>query len=475
MNLTADTAGILHRPGAGFLCDDGGTIPYSSIPEIMAATDLYFNDCGKKNMFCLAVLADNTVAQAILVLYLLTQKVNFLLMGNYPQTGQKIPAFCDYILKISSRPAQELQLPADIELTVNPGYIGGPGPCDLERHSRSVLFMSSGTTGEPKYIQFKQKKLFGNAHNCIRRLAIDRRCRVLIPVPVHHMYGMGVGLLPALLSGASICLIQKNNIIKLLDKIAGFKPDLTLLTPTLVKMILLSKQKIDRQGIYVSAGEKLAGGPFADFESRYGELLNLYGCTELGAVAVSPGGSAHSRSRAEGLVMPLKKVAIKISRKENGQIYCRHPAGFEGYLDKRGFRLPLSPTQQTWHATKDTGVRIGRTGFAVTGRSDNCINRSGFLVSLDEIASFLENLVPEINKAIVFEGKSDGLLAKLIAVCELTNGCSLDPAELKRLCKAKTQRHLVPDEFFFVREIPRLNNGKPDRALLADICRLTIK
>jgi acyl-coenzyme A synthetase/AMP-(fatty) acid ligase len=289
------------------------------------------------------------------------------------------------------------------------------------------------------------------------------------------MYGMGAGWLPAMISGASVCLIDKNNIVKLYDKIAQFHPDVTLITPAVSKMLLLLNKDISAKTIYITAGEIMKQEVYEQFESRYGTLINLYGCTELGAIATTSLEDNDRDYSSAGLLKPLDHVAVEIDGEEKGEILCMHNAGFEGYVDKYGNMQPGQEGKSTWYRTKDLGWHNSGPYFKVIGRKDNCINRAGFLISLEEVEHKLEDLF-SMKKAVVFEcDKEEGLMNRLVAVCELADGMDPDDKAVKDICRNKMSRHQVPDEFYFVRNLPRLNNGKPDRIFIIHNYKTFIK
>ena len=76
----------------------------------------------------------------------------------------------------------------------------------------------------------------------------------------------------------------------------------------------------------------------------------------------------------------------------------------------------------------------------------------------------LNRLFREINHAVVLSyDDKENLLARMIAICELNDGCQLDAQAALKVCRREMKRHHQPDEFYFVNNIPRLRNGKPDR------------
>jgi acyl-coenzyme A synthetase/AMP-(fatty) acid ligase len=429
------------------ISDSTNCLTYSAVEAILQRLDVLFSDRGP--IACLAMATENTVSGALMILFLLSRRINVFLLPPQAPVDKSIPVFCDRILSVDDAHPDRPILRDHAEFED-----GGSTPA-----SGAVFFTSSGTTGTPKYVRFDGENLLLNARNCLERFRYSAASKVLIPVPIGHMYGLGVGLLPALLAGASIQLIHRNNAIKFKEHQASFQPDITLVTPTVIRMLLLLPKGQKRHGIFITAGEKIAIKDFRDFESAYGPLFNLYGCTELGAVATSP----DKGERSDGLLKPLDGVEVKMDA--NGQVRCRHNAPFSSYVDVRG-RLPTAATEE-WFPTKDIGVAEGDGNFRVLGRLDHCVNRSGYLVSLDEVGSCLENLFRGIRQAIVMDaGSEKGLTTKLIAVCEVSEQGAFDPDAVRKICQEKLNKQMIPDEFHFIREMPRLTNGKADRALL---------
>jgi len=465
--------GILaNAPGDNMLYDGHFSIKYADVPRILKEIDAIFCCYDKDDIRCLGLSVENKVIQTIVVLYLLSEKINFYLLPGDP-SGRQVPPFCDRILSFLPDHSQTENLGRLIQICMNPDFV--EAGTTIEPLSGAVFFSSSGTSGLPKYVYFQQENLIRNARNCLERFRYNSGSRVLIPVPINHMYGMGAGWLPAMISGACICLIDRNNIVKLYDKIAQFSPDITLITPAVCKMLLMLNKDISAKTIYITAGEIMKQEVSKQFESRYGTLINLYGCTEQGAIATTSLEDDDRAYSSAGLLKPLDHVAVEIDGEDKGEILCKHNAGFEGYVDKYGNMQPGLEGKSTWYRTKDIGWHNGGSYFKVIGRKDNCINRSGFLISLEEIEYKLEDLFP-VKKAVVFECDSEeGLMNRLVAICELADGMDLEDRAVKDICRNKMSRHQMPDEFYFVRHLPRLNNGKPDRFYLAHNYKTFIK
>ncbi|HTI10107.1 MAG TPA: class I adenylate-forming enzyme family protein [Puia sp.] len=442
------------------LQDDRSSLDYAVVNRIVNSLDEVFKQQGFLKIQCIYIAFQNDIDHAVVILYLLSRKINFYLRSN---TGhhQQIPPFCDVLLTWTAEGATGVELSERLELKRNSDCTGSEF---IRPGSGKVFFSSSGSTGLPKFIMHTSASLLLNAQAVAERFKYGPEKKVLIPVPVNHMYGFGVGFLPSVMTGASIRLVDKNNVIKLFENLNSFQPDITLLTPPVCKMLVLLNKTVPGNSLYISAGDKMKSSTYAAFESRYGMLINLYGCTELGAIATSHE-KMTGEERTEGVVRPLSNVRIIIEGDGKGEVLCRHPAAFEGYIDSNGKEIPLA--EKKWFRTKDLGTRTGHKKFKVLGRTDHSINRLGYLVSFREIEFALEELFTEIQEVIVVQDANENMLGdRLIAYCQTEGPQALNKDAIKKICREKIPRHLIPDDFIFVAALPRLTNGKPDRQLL---------
>ena len=443
------------------LVDEKIRVQYASIPEQLEKIESFFKPYDG-SITCLGFYMCNTVCHVLVLLYLLQKRVNFFLLSPSSSSQIKNPGFVDYFLTISPPVSGGLDFDKMMKLKKNEDFLASDP--DFQINSGVIFFSSSGSTGYPKYVCYKNETLLLNSYNCIERLKCDSQSRFLVPVPTFHMYGMGVGLLPALLSGGNICLVQNSNIIKLLDAIDTFKPSITLVTPALAKMMLLINRSRSRNGIFISAGEKMSANTFFDFTSRFGELINLYGSTEFGAIATSPEGNQKQLEKRESFLKALKGVEVQIRGNQRGEILCNHNASFECYVDDLGKSYGPSRAGAGWLSTKDIGEKNGNGLFKIHGRIDNCINRYGYLISLEEVESLIENLFPEFKKVLAVEfDKETEFSVSVVAICELKEGASIQVEHVFEKLKNKIDRKFLPDKIYLSKEIPRSSTGKVDK------------
>lgn len=148
---------------------------------------------------------------------------------------------------------------------------------------------------------------------------------------------------------------------------------------------------------------------------------------------------------------------------ESGDLYCQHPYGFEGYMDEAGNWLVQA---QDWHRTGDAAKKNDNGEIIVTGRADNSINRSGFLILLADIEKALETF-DSVTQAVVVPINSTNIQGQtLVAFCVKAVNTSPTETELRSASSKILPKYGVPDVFLMVDNLPLLPSGKPDQQAL---------
>jgi acyl-CoA synthetase (AMP-forming)/AMP-acid ligase II len=469
---------ISEEVSKNIITDGGISCTYAELPGIFEKLDDFFDRSDFRENDCVVLRCGNTLREAILLLWMLSRKRNFLLL---PRAGEgkeqrrleelNLPAFCRYT--VSLRPG----------LKTEDGSIGKPGfyidirpnvnyekfPDDL--YGGSVFLRTSGSTAEPKLVHYSNETLYRNADNCVGRFQLVQGDRVMLPVPIYHMYGLGAAILPGVIAGVSLYLMEGTNIIKYLDGEKRFKPNVSYMTPTLCQMSLRARKSDYAYRLVVTAGDRINNGTFRDFEKRFGKLVNLYGSTELGAIATS-NPAMPVETRSEGIVeaMPGVAVGLKAEGEDISEIRCKHGTGFDTYVDKKGVRT--GGLADGWFMTKDLGRILSQGTFKVIGRTGNSINRNGILVAFAEVESLMEQGIEEVQFAVVLAKDVETVRGmQLIACCELKPGAAVDGNFVRSRCFDVMMRHMVPDEVMIINEMPRLPNGKFDRKKLEELIK----
>ncbi|VEN73214.1 AMP-dependent synthetase and ligase [Candidatus Desulfarcum epimagneticum] len=452
---------------SNIITDGNITCPYQDIPRIFAKIQTFLEN---KNIdFKCPVMLEsrNSASCALLILYFLELGHSFLLV---PESREKpsAPAFCKYIFSVNEKSLDNNLNPEQfLRILENKKYAGA-----TLNDSAKLYLRTSGSTGKPKMAIHSHEKLIKNALNCLNRLNIKSDDRVAIPVPINHMFGLGAAFLPAIAAGASIDLQKRANLIRYLDREKKFNPNMAFMTPVFCESLLKGRREKRPYRLTVSAGDRLREKTFEGYQAMFGPLVQLYGSTEMGAISsTKPDDPFVVRRASVGKPMPGARIRIENSpanssdrTKKEGDIFCFHEYGFDGYADERGNVASLPPPNG-WFPAKDLG-RIRRDGrLEVLGRADQSVNRHGLLVFLADVEKKSE-LIQGLSAAVAVPGKESARGRELILYCVAVPDSGITEKSVRNVCFDLLPKNAVPDKIIFLDDLPFLPNGKVDRQKL---------
>ena len=448
-----------------FVCSYGDSLP------LLEQIGRFLDDLtvSEREPGCVALECVNSVPGALLLMALLEKGISFVLAPPSGSDLKPTPHFCRH--RVTVAPAE----PADGATLVpvrylraerNPLFNGRP-------ESPSKIYLrTSGSMGISKLVVHSHEKMLGNAANCITKYGFGSSSRAAIPVPVAHMYGFGAEFLPAVMAGASIDLQEKTHLLKYLERERQFQPNIVFATPTLCEILMKGyKSPRTNYSVFVTSGQRIGEELFRSFDLLVnGRLINQYGSTEMGATAAcDPGDTLDRRATTIGKPMPgvdLRLEPLPGEESGGGQLYCRHPYGYEGYVDEDG--NPLGDIAAGgWYLTGDLALNAPDGSIVVTGRADASVNRRGYLVLLSDIERKMERFAA-VRGVIVVAGRDENKQGQRIAAfCVPRQGAAVDGPELRRQCFDVLPHYAVPDEVHITEELPMLASGKVDRRSLA--------
>jgi acyl-coenzyme A synthetase/AMP-(fatty) acid ligase len=406
----------------------------------------------------------NTVPGALVLLALIARGTTLVLVP--PGSSSACPGFVGAQLRLrgDSHAAPD---PLDPERCLEVTIVDAPRPLPEASPLRQghILLRTSGSLGAPKLVAHSHAGLLANASNTVDRLALRTDDRVLVPVPLAHMYGLGAGLLPALFAGASVDILDAANLLRYLERERKRRPTVAFLTPNLCATLLRPRAAAEQYRHVVVAGDKLSPETFAAAEAIYHRVVNLYGSTEMGVIAAADARTPHGPTTV-GRSLPGVALRVRptLDGSSTGELLCAHPHGFVGYVDDSGAPLPR-PEDDGWYATRDLADLAPSGELEVLGRCDHAVKRDGRLVMLADVERALERLPGVERAAAVVVGET--LRGRGIVVyCTLHAAHPLDPADLRQTCRAILPAYAVPDELRVLAALPLLPGGKLDRHAL---------
>ncbi|MCF8709557.1 class I adenylate-forming enzyme family protein [Rhizorhapis sp. SPR117] len=202
------------------------------------------------------------------------------------------------------------------------------------------------------------------------------------------------------------------------------------------------------------------------FEDRYGVPLHWgYGATEFGGSLVS---WSEALRNHDGKVKPgssgcvLPGLSARITDPENETVLGPN---------EKGRLEALVPTMgDDWIATNDL-ASIDKDGFVyIYGRMDGAINRGGFKIHPEAIATALR-AHPAMCDAAAFGGKDSRLGQIPLAAIELIDGMPApETDELMNMLREKLPAQSIPIRIERLDALPRTPSLKVDLALLREVC-----
>jgi len=438
------------------LTDGTLTCSYQQIPMLFESIDQWFSQRKIPTASCLALEGINSVPTALMLAYLLSKNYSFMLLPPHPNPA--LPKFCRYQLII--QPSQQVIKPEKYVSTLlnikeNNQYLG------QFTGSGKLYLRTSGSMGDSKIVVHSHSQLLGNVLNCVNRFQLENHDRIVIPVPIFHMYGLGAAFLPALIVGASLDLQHKSNILKYLERERQFKPNIAFLIPTLCEMLVTGRTSSRPYKLVVTAGEKIKKELFFALAASCGNLVSLYGSTEMGATAAALV-TDPLELRATTVGKPMEGVQLRIEEPdltEAGKLYCQHQYGFESYVNDEGKILGKAPD---WYETGDLAKIYPNGYLQILERSDNKVNRSGHLVLLSDIETAISK-IDQVDQVIVLASPEENLRGRRIIAFCVSN---LSGTQIREACFKHLPNYAVPDQVEVVKSLPTLPSGKIDRQTL---------
>jgi len=353
--------------------------------------------------------------------------------------------------------------------------IGAPLADDI-----GLLMHTSGTTGAPKIVPWKQWSVAEAVRNRIELSRIDGSDRCLIAFPLHSSAGIRRAL-AGLVSGASIICpgaIAAEATIELLESLAPTQ----YFAPPASHIAVL--ETFERRTPRPRHCLRTIWGGTTDLPDAVRSRLELafgvpvivgYGTTESGSIAQTPFPPVRTPAGSVGLATNIE-VAIAddagqlLGPGEPGEIVVRGPEVFDGYEnDDRANRAAF---RNGWFRTGDVG-RVDHEGFIyVSGRHTDIINRGGTKIAPSEIEAALVRH-PQVIEAAAFAIAHPTLGQDLAAAVVLRD--TVSESELRRFLRAGLATFKIPARIIDVAQLPRASSGKIDRSELAALVARTIQ
>ena len=339
---------------------------------------------------------------------------------------------------------------------------------------------TSGTTGNPKGATLTHHNILNNARSLAELLRYTAADRVCIPVPLYHCFGMGVGNLGFVTSGATMVYPAESfEPLATLEAIAGERCTSIYGVPTMFIAQLEHPRFAEfdltslRTGIMAGAPCPIEVMKRVINEMHASEVCIAYGMTETAPVSflTRPEDTFDRRVSTVGTVLP--HVEAKIIDPATG---LTAPLATPGEVCTRGYLV----MQGYWENPDATAEAVDRAGWMHTGDLGT-IEAEGYLNIVGRIKDMVirggENLYPVEVEEVLFQhpavasaqviGVPDERMGEeLMAWVVVREVGALTEDELKDFCKDRIAHFKVPRYVKFVDEYPMTVTGKVQKFLM---------
>jgi malonyl-CoA/methylmalonyl-CoA synthetase len=325
----------------------------------------------------------------------------------------------------------------------------------------AAIVYTSGTTGVSKGAVLSHGNFAANAASLLAFWKITSSDRLLLPLPLFHVHGLGNGIHCWLASGCRLRLLERFDHRTAIAEILDFKPTLFFGVPTIyVRLLDVAPDAARAIGaamrLFVSGSAPLAPQVLEEFRALFGHtILERYGMTETLMITSNP---YDGERRAGRVGPPLPGVALRLAE---GELYVRGPNVFAGYWKRDD--ATREAFVDGYFRTGDLATCSDDGYYTLVGRKSDLIVSGGFNIYPREIEEFLAEQ-PEVAEAAVV-GVPDRLRGE-VPLAYVVAGGALDPAALEQKCRAALASFKIPRAFIVVGKLPRNAMGKIQKHLL---------
>jgi malonyl-CoA/methylmalonyl-CoA synthetase len=352
---------------------------------------------------------------------------------------------------------------------------------DVEARPNDValVLFTSGTTGRPKGAKLTHENILALAETLGRAWGFSADDVLLHTLPLHHLHGIGVSLLVALVSGATTRSVpfDPHRVWEELERAT-----VLMGVPTQHKKLFdaFDGASEDNRKRWASHGRSLrlvTSGSAAlpvGIGERWRELsgtypLERYGMTEIGIVLSNP---LHGERRpgTVGTVLPGVEMRIvddrglDVSPGEPGELRIRARTVFAGYDDNDDATRDVFSGD--WFKTGDTASSSSDGYVTMLGRTSVDILKSGgYKLSAVEIENVLREHDDVSDVAVV--GLPDDTWGDLVVAAIVERpGSSTSEVALRAWAKERIAPYKVPKRIVVLRDLPRNVLGKVQKNAL---------
>lgn len=374
------------------------------------------------------------------------------------------PAVSIRVLARSHVPESGFALLAAIEATgTGAAYSAPVAPSDA-----SQIIYTSGTTSRPKGAVLGHHASIIQGIALAQHFGLNRDERTCVVLPLFHVNGQFVGVMPTLTVGGTVVLLQTYSASRYWAQVRRHRCTFISIVPMILRTLLAQPpQDTDaRHNVRTSFyALPTTDAEWTAFETRFGvRLIEGYGLSEtFGICTANP--VLHGRAKRHCIGMPVLGRQVRVVDEAEKEL----PAGQSGGIQVRGAPLFMgyfrneaatrAAMQDGWLITGDNGWFDEDGYLHFLDRSKDIIKRAGENIAAGEVERVLSDHPAVAECAVI--GVFDPLRDEAVkAVIVLRDGMTASDEELARYCARFLAKFKVPTLFEYRDALPKTSIGK---------------
>lgn len=360
-----------------------------------------------------------------------------------------------------------------VSASATPRYSHTVQPSDV-----AVICYTSGTTGRSKGAMLTHRNFIANCEQIgqIERHTVRPDDRLLLVLPLFHIFAMNVGMNAALRAGATIVLMTRFEPIPVLEALQRHRCTIFLGAPPMyvawVNLPNLETYDLSSLRVVNSGAAPLPGQVLERFAHLTGvNIMEGYGLTETSPVTHGNFAGPTVKPGTIGPVIPGVECRLVDERDQDV------PPGAEGEIVVRGENVMPGYWQRPeesaealrggWFHTGDIATVDQDGYYTIVDRKKDMINAGGFKVWPREVEEVLFRH-PAVREAAVVPYPDPYAGERPLAFIALKDGQQATAGELIAYCRERLATFKAPDRVEFRAELPKLPTGKVLRRILRE-------
>ncbi len=331
----------------------------------------------------------------------------------------------------------------------------------------ALVLFTGGSTGVPKGAIIHERSAVWNCINSVLSWGLSKDDIAYQPVPLYHIGGWGIFLLPIFFAGGKVVLSARFDAERTIDALHNYMITRFVGVPAMLYRIVTC-QKFDTTDLshvlFGSGGGVLSKEIVDRFISKNYRIFQGYGATETGPnnFYISP---ERFKSKIGSLGKPMLFVQAKLS--SEGELLIKGPHTFKGYIPRSSDEGSPFDEEGFFH-TGDIFSTDVEGDYSFVGRKKDMIKTGGENVYSLEVEQAINSLSYISESAAL--GVPDLKWGEMVVSYVVMKGSiQVDEDEIKAELGEKLASFKIPKKIIAIKELPKSELGKVQKFQLKEI------